>query len=224
MQGFVHGDDGQPFNCAQKNASSGLSRRASRVLISDGWGAWSYVRKRSEAIGRRVTRYFYEGVGEQGTRVPAPPEMLGFWRFLRPMLWGLFVFLTVAFSIALFPQSVSDLGRAPRLALFAVLGAALCAFGVACVLVVVPALFWPWTRRQFGRSREAEVRGWPRRQFDEAIEKAEMEAALPRATYPAARRRYIAWLYKERERAYGVEVPARLHADLLDLSGKTGGA
>lgn len=177
-----------------------------------------------ESIGRRVTRYFSEGLGEQGARVPAPPEMLGFWRFLRPMLWGFFVLLTVAFVIALFPQSISDLGRAPRLALFAVLGAALCALGVTGVLVVVPALFWPWNRRQFGGSQEAKVRTWSRRQFDDAIDKAEMEAALPHAAHPAARRRYVAWLYKERERAYGVEVPAHLQADVLDLTGKPSGA
>ncbi|MBC7169126.1 hypothetical protein [Phenylobacterium sp.] len=141
-----------------------------------------------------------------------------------PMFRGIFVLVLGGLLIVMSPRLFGDPARAPELALLAILGAALCAFGLTVVLVVVPALFWPWTRRQFGRSQEAEVRAWPRRQFDEAIEKAEREAALPRAPNQAARRRYIAWLYKERERAYGVEIPAHLQADVLDFTGKPGGA
>lgn len=177
------------------------------------------MRKSDETIGLRVSRYFFEGVGVDGGRVPAPPEMFGFWVRLRPLLVGFFVLFFLGFSIALSPQFFVEPTRVPELALLVILGAVACTGGVAGALVVVPATFWPWTRRQFGRSQEATVREWRQRQFDDAIEKAEREAALPRVTRQALRRRYIAWLYKERERTHGVPIPDRLREDVLGLSG-----
>jgi len=177
------------------------------------------VRKTVETMGRRVACYFSEGVGADGGRVPARPEMVGFWVRLRPLLGGLFVLFFLGFSIALSPQFFVEPTRAPELALLVILGAVACTGGVAGALVVVPAIFWPWTRRQFGRSQEATVREWRQRQFDDAIEKAEREAALPRVTRQAFRRRYIAWLYKERERTHGIPIPDRVRNDVLNLAG-----
>lgn len=175
--------------------------------------------KAGGTIRRRVARYFSEGVGADGGRVPAPPEMFGFWVRLRPILGGCFVLFFLGLSIALSPQLFAEPTRAPELALLVILGAVACTGGVAGALVVVPAIFWPWTRRQFGRSQEAKVREWRRRQFDDAIEEAERAAALPRATQRASRRRYIAWLYKEREQTHGVSIPDPVRDDVLSLSG-----
>ncbi|MEH6677942.1 hypothetical protein [Phenylobacterium sp.] len=167
-----------------------------------------------ETIGRRVARYFSEGVGKDGATVPARPELSGFWAFIRPIFWGSVVICILSFSIALFPLLIADPMRTPELAMRVVLGSFFGALGISSCLVVVAAIFWRWTRRQFGRSQEAEVRAWPRHQFDDAIENSEWEATMSRGWKHAQYRRYIAWLYMERQRTHGVPIPDRIREDV----------
>ncbi|MDO8410566.1 MAG: hypothetical protein Q7S93_10970 [Phenylobacterium sp.] len=177
------------------------------------------MQKTGETLGRRVARYFSEGVGAAGARVPASPAVVDLWARIRPAFWGVFAVMLLLSLIGRSAELIDDPAGATEVALFSILSSLLIALGVAGLFVSLRALIWILMRRSFGRSQEAEVRGWPRREFDDAIKTAEKEASMPGARKQRQYRRYIAWLYKERERTHGVPIPERMREDVLSLAG-----
>ncbi|MDP1643835.1 MAG: hypothetical protein Q8L59_16810 [Phenylobacterium sp.] len=177
------------------------------------------MRKTDETMGRRVARYFSEGVGEAGARVPASPEVFDLWERIRPAFWGVFAVMLLMSLIGESSGMIDDLAGAPEMAVIATVSSLLIALGVAGLFLSLRAIIWILARRSFGRSQEVEVRGWARREFDDAIETAESAANTSGERRQRQYRRHIAWLYKERERTHGVPIPDRLREDVLSLAG-----
>jgi len=177
------------------------------------------VRTTDETIGRRVARYFSEGVGAAGARVPASPAVVDLWARIRPAFWGVFAVMLLLSWIAGSSEMIDDPAGTTEVAVIAALSSLLIALGVAGLFLSLHALIWILMRRSFGRSQEAEVRGWPRREFDDAIKTAEGAANRSGARRQRKYRRYVAWLYKERERTHGVPIPEGMREDVLSLAG-----